>query len=255
MKKSFYLFILVLLTISCKTSKIKNNNIAKLPTKTIITKNKKAAFNKTNLRASLMVKYKGNNEFPNIKTSLRIAKDSIIWLSFSKLGFPIAKAIITHNEIKFYEKISKTYFIGDFELISNWLGTSFDFDMIQNLFFGEPLVDLKKDKYQSKIVNSSYKINPKNQNPLFDIFLWIDPNTFKLSKEEIIQASKNQKLTIDYKDFQEYDGSLFPKGFVIKAVDKKRKTHIDVNYKNVIFESPLRFPFKIPNGYSNIKLK
>ncbi len=255
MKKSLYLFLFLLLTISCKSTKTANNNIAKLPAKNIINKNKKAAFSKTNLRASLLVKYKGNNELPNVKTSLRIAKDSIIWLSFSKLGFPIAKAIITPSEIKFYEKISKTYFVGDFKLISNWLGTSFDFDMVQNLFFGEPLIDLKNEKHQSKIMDNKYKINPKSQNPLFDIFFWIDPNTFKLSKEEIIETGKNQKLTIDYRGFQEYNGSLFPKGFVIKAVDKKRKTHIDVNYKNVIFESPLRFPFKIPNGYSKIELK
>ena len=64
------------------------------------------------------------------------------------MGFPIAKALITPTEIKFYEKISKTYFVGNYELISNWLGTSFDFDMIQNLFFGEALIDLT-DENQS----------------------------------------------------------------------------------------------------------
>jgi len=255
MKKSLVFLVFLTLTISCKSTKVSNENITNLSAKKVINKNKKAAFDRTSIRASLLVKYKGKNELPNVKTSLRIAKDSIIWLSFSKLGFPIAKALITPNEIKFYEKISKTYFVGNYELISNWLGTSFDFEMIQNLFFGEALIDLTNEKHQVGIHEGMYKINPKIQNPLFDIFYWMDPNTFKLSKEEINHVGKNQKLTIHYKDFNKINESFFPKGFVIKAVDKKRKTYIDVNYKNVIFESPLRFPFKIPNGYSNIELK
>jgi len=255
MKKSLVFLVFLTLTISCKSTKVSNENITNLSAKKVINKNKKAAFDRTSIRASLLVKYKGKNELPNVKTSLRIAKDSIIWLSFSKLGFPIAKALITPNEIKFYEKISKTYFVGNYELISNWLGTSFDFEMIQNLFFGEALIDLTNEKHQVGIHEGMYKINPKIQNPLFDIFYWMDPNTFKLSKEEINHVGKNQKLTIHYKDFNKINESFFPKGFVINAVDKKRKTYIDVNYKNVIFESPLRFPFKIPNGYNNIELK
>ncbi len=255
MKKILFYFGLIILITSCKSTKIENKNIANLSPKNIIKQNKKVGFDKSSIRASLYVRYHGKNNLPNLKTSLRIAKDSVIWLSFSKLGFPIAKALITPNEIKFYEKISKTYFVGNYELISNWLGTSFDFEMIQNLFFGEALVDLNKKKFKADIQDGKYILTPKKQNALFDIFFWIDPHTFKLSKEEINQAGKDQKFTIIYKDFDKFNESLFPKGFVIKAVDKKRKTNIDVNYKNVIFDSPLRFPFKIPHGYSNIELK
>lgn len=255
MKKSLIILGILILSTSCKSTKVTNKNIANLSAKNIIKKNNKSAIDNTNIRASLLVKYKGKNELPNLKTSLRIAKDSIIWLSFSKLGFPIAKVLITPNEVKFYEKISKTYFVGNYELISNWLGTSFDFEMIQNLFLGEALMDLNKEKYHVSIQDGMYKLEAKTQNPLFDIFFWIDPYTFKLSKEEINHGSRRQRLTIMYKDFDKFDQSLFPKGFVIKAVDKNRKTNIDVNYKNVIFDSPLRFPFKIPSGYSNVKLK
>jgi uncharacterized protein DUF4292 len=255
MKKILFFFGIIILITSCKSTKIANKEIVNLSAKKIIKKNKKVEFDKTSIRANLYVKYRGKSNFPNLKTSLRIAKDSVIWLSFSKLGFPIAKALITPNEIKFYEKISKTYFVGNYELISNWLGTSFDFEMIQNLFFGEALVDLNNEKFKASIQDGTYVLTPKKQNSFFEIFFWIDPYTFKLSKEEINHGGKDQKLTIIYKDFNKFNESLFPKGFVIKAVDKKRKTNIDVNYKNVIFDSSLRFPFKIPHGYSNTELK
>jgi hypothetical protein len=95
----------------------------------------------------------------------------------------------------------------------------------------------------------------KKRNPIFDIKYWIDPIVFKDVKEEISHAEKNQNLTILYKDFHKISESLFPKGFMIRAMTNDIITIIDVNYKNVQFDVPLKFPFEIPAGYRNIELE
>jgi len=255
MKGKIVFIIFIFLIISCKSAKVDDKKVVNLSSKTIVKKNNDAAFDQTHIRANLSIKYKGNSDFPSLNASMRILKDSVIWLSFSKLGFPVSKIMITPNGVKFYEKISKTSFEGDFELISDWLGTEFDFEKVQNLFFGETLQNLKKDKYQVSIIQNMYELRPKTENPIFDIYFLINPETFKLVKEEIKHAEKEQILTILYKDFNKINESLFPKGFIIRAVDEKRRTVIDVNYKNVLFDTPLSFPFKIPKGYRNIELK
>jgi hypothetical protein len=184
-----------------------------------------------------------------------MVKDSIIWLNFSKLGFPVAKLRLTPEKAEFYEKIGRTSFEGDFKLISQWLGTEFDFLKIQNLFLGETLLNLEKQRYQVSIVDEKYELRPKKRNAIFDILYQIDPSHFKIMKEELKHNEKNQNLTILYKDFNKINQSLFPKGFSITAVDGRQKTVIDVNYKNVQFDVPLKFPFKIPAGYRNIELE
>jgi len=255
MRKIIALLICVLSLASCKTSKVSDKSIAYLSSRTIVKNNLNASFNKKTIKASMSIKYKGKEELPTISASLRMVKDSIIWLNFSKLGFPVAKLKITPQEVKFYEKIGKTSFDGDFKLISKWLGTEFDFMKVQNLFLGEAILSLEEDKYQVSVKDSKYELFSKKKNSIFDIKYWIDPVHFKVVKEEISHAEKNQNLTILYKDFHKISESLFPKGFMVKAMTDGMTTTIDINYKNVQFDVPLKFPFAIPTGYRNIELE
>ena len=253
MKRIGTLFIIALISLSsCKSSKTSDTDIVNLSAKKVIKKNYAARFNKTNIKANLTLKYKGSAGLPNLNASLRMVKDSIIWISVTKFGIPFAKIIIDQNEVKFYEKLSRTYFIGNFDLISHWLGIEFDFNQIQNLFLGEPLLNLTQEKYEIQIQDNLYALNPKNNPFPFDVFFWINPMNFKLEKEELKDPNKEQKLLVTYKGYHEVNNNLFPKGFTINAIDKKNRTIVDINYRNVTFDTPLRFPFKIPNGYKEL---
>jgi len=254
--RSTIILLLVILSLtSCRSRKITDKSVDYLPAKSIVKKNHEARFSRTSVKASMQIKYRGKDELPNINGSLRMIKDSVIWLNFSKLGFPIAKLIITPQDVKFYEKIGKTSFEGDFKLISSWLGTDFDFEKIQNLFLGEALLNLEAQKHQVTIKDGKYELFSKKRNPIFDIKYAIDPIHFKVVKEEITHAEKNQNLSILYRDFNKINESLFPKGFLITAKADDMTTIIDVNYKNVQFDVPLKFPFAIPAGYRNIELE
>jgi len=255
LKKGIVFFVFIHLIFSCKSAKVSDTNIKNLSAKNIIKKNNKGSFDQETIRANLTVKYIGKSDFPNLKASLRMEKDSIIWLSFSKFGFPIAKLMVTQNRVQFYEKVTKTYFDGNFDWISKSLGIDFNFQMVQNLFVGEPILNLKEEKYKVQIVQNVYEISPKNKEHFFDIAFWIDPYNFKLIKEQVQDQKNSQKLSIAYKGHTKIDKTLFIKGFEIKAVNKKIKTTIDVNYKNVIFDTDLKYPFKLPKSYKKIELK
>ncbi len=193
-RSTIILVIVVLSLASCKSRKITDKSVDYLPAKTIVKKNHEARFARTSVKASMQIKYRGKDELPNINGSLRMVKDSIIWLNFSKLGFPIAKLIITPSDVKFYEKIGKTSFEGDFKLISSWLGTDFDFEKVQNLFLGETLLNLESQKHQVTIKDGKYELLAKKRNPIFDIKYAIDPIHFKVVKEEIISCAKESKF-------------------------------------------------------------
>jgi len=255
MRKIITVLIVILSLTSCKSRKISDKSVDYLPARSIVKKNQDVAFSRTSLKGTMQIKYRGKDELPNINGSIRLIKDSIIWLNFSKLGFPIAKLIVTPNKVKFYEKIGKTSFEGDFKLISSWLGTDFDFSKVQNLFIGETLMDLESKKLQVNIKDGKYELVSKKRNPIFEIKYAIDPDHFKVVKEEITHVGKNQNLSILYKDFNKINESLFPKGFLITAKADGMTTIIDINYKNVQFDVPLRFPFKTPAGYRNIELE
>ena len=60
---------------------------------------------------------------------------------------------------------------------------------------------------------------------------------------------------VTYPNYKEIKGEQFPENIHIKAVDNKKLTTINMEYRAVEFNEDLTFPFTIPNGYKEIRLK
>src|SRR5690606_26966069 len=84
------------------------------------------------LASMVQVNYNDGKTSQSLTVSLRIQKNETIWVSASILGISIARLLITPDKVSYYETIDKTYFDGDFTLLSSWLGVEVDFQMVQN---------------------------------------------------------------------------------------------------------------------------
>ena len=73
----------------------------------------------------------------SFNVSVRCRKDSVIWLSISKLGIDAARVLITKDSVKFTMGLTeKKFFTGDFSYINQMLHADLDYDMLQALLFG-----------------------------------------------------------------------------------------------------------------------
>jgi len=251
-----YIFVLSVLLTSCKSKKvITNTTIMSMSTKKIIKNHYSNSFDKKTIKARLKAKYKDNKNSHTITIKLRMEKDKAIWMSGTVLGFPVAKVLITPTRVTYYEKIKKTYFDGDFSLLSNFLGTEVDFEKLQNLLIGQTILNLKDKRYVSETEGYSYLLEPKRQEKLFDILFWLNPSTFKVNKQEVRQPIEQKKLTVSYTEYQKISDEVFPKKINIIAIDKTKRTLLDLEYRSVVFDERVTFPFRIPSGYKEIKLK
>lgn len=258
MKYSLNILLLVLLVFtSCKSTKqtIGNDNINVVSTKKIISNHYENVFDQQTINAKLNTKYKDKNSSASISIKLRLEKDKTIWMSATKLGIPFAKVMITPTRVSYYEKLSKTYFDGDFSLLSKWLGTELDYEKVQNILLGQAVLNLRKGKYNSNILNKTYQLIPKKDDELFGILFFMNPDNFKLNKQEIRNPKKDEFLRVSYPNYQEIDGEQIPKNINIVAIDDNKITNINIEYRSVEFNKKLSFPFSIPSGYKEINLK
>ncbi|MGB5461907.1 MAG: DUF4292 domain-containing protein, partial [Aureibaculum sp.] len=90
---------------------------------------------------------------------------------------------------------------------------------------------------------------------LYNISFLINPDNFKISSQEINQKAENKKLVIGYKDYAKVQGEIFPGEIHIAASNAKNTSIIDVNFRSVVFNNPVSFPFSIPTNYERIELK
>ena len=258
MKNFSKILILILLIVtSCKTNKNVTNSssINKISTKKIINNHYNNIFDQQTVYAKVNAKYRGKKTSTSVSIKLRLEKDKTIWMSATKFGIPLAKVKITPNRVVYYEKLQRTYFDGDFSLLSKWLGTDLDYDKVQNILLGQAILNLKKGKYNSVISKNSYQLSPKKDNELFGILFFMNPDNFKLDKQEIRHPEKQQLLSVSYPNYNQIKGEHFPKNIYIRASDNKNLTTIDIEYRSVEFNKELTFPFSIPKGYKEISLK
>lgn len=247
----FGVLVLVLLG-SCKSTKMKGSTLGALSTKKVLKAHDKASFSKNTIEARIKTHYKDARTAQSLTIKLRIKKDEVIWMSGSFLGFTVAKVKITPTSVQYYEKVKRTYFDGDFSLISSALGTELNFQQLQNLLLGNAVLGFDEGKFISQPDKKSYLITPKNQDDLMAIFYWINPTHYKLDKQELRNMESNQKLSIDYPEYQTIEREHFPKEILINASQGKQNTRIEMEFRNVVFNKTLRFPFSIPEGYHEI---
>ncbi|WP_046758539.1 DUF4292 domain-containing protein [Kordia jejudonensis] len=244
---------LLLFFVGCKTTKTvtSTGKVANLSTKNIIKNHYKNELNFKTIRGKMKVQFDNGKMQESFTLSLRMKKDEAIWLSAT---LSLVKVYITPTKVSFYNKLDNTYFDGDFTLLSNFLGTELDFQKVQNLLIGNALYDLKKERFNSAIEDKTYALTPKRDLLLFKRLFMLDAFHFKVKEQRLEQTSKQRLLTIVYPEYQKITGQAFPKNVQIKAEELNRETTIQVEYKKVTFNEKVRFPFKIPSGYKEIKI-
>ncbi|WP_300433638.1 DUF4292 domain-containing protein [Christiangramia sp.] len=198
--------------------------------------------------------YQDDEKTHSVNLSFRLEKDKAIWMSASILGFPVAKAYITPTSVSYYEKVTQTFFDGDFRLVSDFLGTPLDFQKLQNLLIGQAIYDLREEEYDFIQSPRGFQFVQDEDAMMKKMFL-LNPSNFKAEAQQLIQDNENRGLTVTYSEYQEVDGLIFPENIKIIANEGGSSTNIELTYRSISFNEEVSFPFDIPSGYEEISLK
>ena len=248
-------FALLIVFTSCKSSKTALGSAfvtKKMSAKKVAKKHDAILLKEQRIEAKLKVHYKDAKTQQSVSVTLRIKKDSIIWLNATYAGFVVARAKITPTRVSYYEKLKKTYFDGDFTLLQSVLGTEVNFSQLQHLLLGEAIFDLTATKHNVAIEDNAHLLSPKTQNDLFDVLFWINPLHYKLDKQTLEVTDKNQSLEIRYPAYLTVEKEVFPKQISIEGKADSKTTNISVDVKKVVFNKQFSTSYRIPRGYKKV---
>jgi len=206
----------------------------------------------------------------SFNVSVRCRKDSVIWLSISKLGIDAARVLITKDTVKFMMGLTeKKYFIGDFSYINQMLHADLDYDMLQALLFGnsaafhddddklKPGRDRNTCQYFVSTIRKRHlkKINNGTETPSESYqTIWLDPTTFKILTLEFDDIKAKRKFNASYTDFRPVANYLAPFKLLYNITAEKN-IKADIEYSRISINEPQSFPFKIPPSYERIQFK
>jgi hypothetical protein len=233
---------------------------------TTLTSNLKAAeFNFNYLKAKLSANVEIDSEMHSFTIALRIKKDSVIWMSLSKIGIEGARALITKDTVKFINTIKNSYFIGDFGYLSSLLNTELDFEALQSLLIGNSVTFYDDDeKIKSGVTNCQYTLGTIRKHKLKKVMrkkkeltdpiqsIYLFPETFKIARIVFYEFNPDRSFDATFKNHQALGNQLFPYK-INYAINAQKNILLNLEYSKVELNVEQGFPFKIPANYEAIK--
>ncbi len=204
----------------------------------------KHKFSAKTLDIRMAVSYSDPQQSFSGNGKIRILKDSIIWGSLNFMGIPMVKFYITPGNIRYYNKIDRTYYDGNFGLLKQKLGLPFDFNNLQNLLTGDLITNVAPENTGLQILPGKFVLTPQNT---FVKKMSLTP-FYKMLSGLFYYPSQGQ-IRLLYDDYQKNGPQNIPGGFEINTGEK----YIKVDYKNINVDKVLRFPFKIPSNYQKLQ--
>jgi len=262
------LLIAIAFTSACKTGREAKKEIKETVKQDtgvglVFSKMKDAQFDFRTMNVKFQAKVESEKNNLGFGGSMRIIKDRTIWLSLSAMvGIEAFRIFITPDSVKMINRLNKTYFKGDYQLINELLKTPFDFDMLQALVTGNDFSYYENNIFKVGEDARSYKISTPgrkklknyvaNQSDMDRVLvqdLWISPGNYKIIRQQIKEISKeNSKLVVDYSAFVVFDDQLLAHQIDVN-VEAEQKMKVVIDFEKVSVDEEITVPFVIPESF------
>jgi hypothetical protein len=183
--------------------------------------------------------------------SLRVRRDSAIWLSGSLLGIEGVRALLTPDSVRVVNRLQKSYFAGDYAYLSQLLNVPVSYQQMQAILLGDYQAAPKGALPVVKTEGDNQAVTYP-QTPLI-LEQLVSSSTGRLQQLKVSESGAQRSLTVGYTDFQKPSGTELPFAFTTNVLGQQggtESTSATLNYQKVeVGSGHLDFPFSIPKGY------
>lgn len=270
MRKIGLLLLIVAVLAGCKTPR----TVIKAPLKEegpeyLFSKLKENELRFDWLSAKFNASYALDRKVTDFSGQLRIRKDSVIWVSITPaMGIEMIRLKITTDSVMFMNRLSKTYFLGDYSVVNDFLQTNLNFDILQAFIIGNDFQFYENASFRASIDNSLYKLSTlgrrkirkeaaiNDTGPLVLVQnIWLDPGNFKISRVDVKEYLKdNRKFEAYYSEFTDIGGQLIPT-MVNVNVTSENLQEIRIGYSKLLLNELFAFPYSVPANYDRVEMK
>ncbi len=297
MNRSAVLFLITVLTLmltACKSSEraAKEKAVKNRTAGFVLKRYNEARFDYDWLGMKVDADFGTEEESSGFKATIRMRKDSLIWVSITPaLGIEMIRVMITPDSLKYLSKIpdNKFYYLGTFEDVNKLVGTSFDFEMLQQLLVGNA-IGLEKDekrfrsevdgddyllisKYRRKVrrvvgvddrklESDTILVNPddpryqrtmRKSDDADDLIVsryWFEAAHYRLIKSVFNDLLRQRMLEISYSDFQAGGEQFYPAKCRLVISGPQARQVLNYEITKLSAGKSYEFPFDIPDDYA-----
>ncbi|WP_288426526.1 DUF4292 domain-containing protein [uncultured Spirosoma sp.] len=189
----------------------------------------------------------------NATVSIRVQKDSLIWLSISKLGIEGARVLIARDSVHILDKINRQYAVADYGTISRQFRFPLNFAFVQALLVGNLPLPGQPAQVVRQEADTLLLRQTSNGSQIDN---YIGEQNRKLARLLVSVQQTGNTLRLDYQEFTALNTFLFPYvsqlelNYKTTDTGQPAQTAVMIRHSKVeqVSENP-GFPFSVPASY------
>lgn len=205
--------------------------------------------------AKAKINFKNSDNDINASVSIRIRKDSLIWISLvPALGIEASRSLITKDSIFVLDRLNNQYYAYDFNSLSDKVNVTLSYTLFEAMILGNLPFHKKAEDSLSRVSKEDYYLLLQKEEKM-SVENYVKVSTMKLEKIQIREKKAHKELQIVYNNFAPLNEFLFGYNSLINYTYPHnagiQSTSIAIQYnKAEISSKPLNFPFNVPAKYT-----
>ena len=196
--------------------------------------------------------YKDSEQSLRASVTIRMRKDSAIWMAVKKFGIEGARVLITTDSLYVLDRLSKVYYVKDFDFIEREYNLPASFTELQNLLLGNPVL-LSDKKYQSELEKTAHLLSDEVAG--VQQKYWIDGGRFLLDKMSFVEPAERREVLIEQSDFQSLDKNTNFSYFRNLKLNSPTtgNVNMELTFSKVEINEATSMRFSVPSNYTLAK--
>ncbi len=233
---------------SCAGLKRKKSTVVNKPvivTDETLIKMEEAAFQFESLSIQARANYTEGESNQSFTMSIRMKKDSLIWISVSGLGFEVVRALLNKDSIYVLDRFNRVYYAYGKDQAHQLLGVQVELIQLQAILLGNAPYPWKSYKMNS--ADSAAKAIEYREADIYNK-LYVN-SLHRLSGAFIKNMKTGQDMNIEYSKHTKVDKMYLPYSSRIEVNAENSRPILTLSYEKVTLDQTHEFPFSIPPNY------
>lgn len=252
MKPTFFVFTLILIVFatSCSTSRKAGKGSKKNLDSTYLLKQmNNNKFNADWFSARLRISYEGEEQSVSGAATLRMKKDSAVWMSVKKLGLELARVFVTKDSVYVLDRFNREYSIESLDYLASSYGLPASLTGLQDFLLGNAVI-FDNQQLGVKSLGPTYQLTASSETLISDY--WIDANEYFVHKMAFDDKSNNQQINVLLEEITPTaDQQKFS---YLRNLDidspSLGKVNIGIKFSKLEVNIPKDLNFEIPSKYT-----
>ncbi len=204
-------------------------------------------FNYLSAKGSLTMEDRGESITSGY--SMRIKKDSVIWVSVQPgLGIEAARLKITQDSVYLMNRLRREYTATSYAYLSNKFKVDVNYEVLQAILLGN-----YQPNGQEKTMDEADQqhVQQIRENLLFDYF--IGKQNHKLQQLNVQDQQTGSTITVKYNTFQPIGEVPFAHALAAQIQQPGQVSNFNLTHSRVtVTDEVLDFPFTVPSDYTKL---